>query len=238
MESSRRNVLAAVFVTLMLVLSGCGSEAKRTLKGYLNAQTCADRVQYILDPEANKAALLGACKDSDCPKKFESIDEGKCADVAVGKSCYANVTWQKDSTSWYCLTRTSDGLKIDWRCSKGYNEISLPAFEVRHQAGKPALFRLRVTLSTDYYGAYGEVKDAFYAFKAADTDGNRIDAYMLKSNPGAAKLMDLLKDGKSHPVVAELDFDPQTKTPDQLTMTRFVGDGWNQLPEEVGSGAK
>ena len=102
----------------ILAIAGCASPAEKLVKEYLDQKACADRANFILEPEKYKTVLAKYYADNkDCVTEHGKIDASGCGNVAVGDYCSVAVG-KIDSP--YCLKRTtSSKYRIDWPCSTG-----------------------------------------------------------------------------------------------------------------------
>ena len=108
----------------------------------------------------------------------------------------------------YYLRRTEAGFKIDWESSVIYNPMSWTEFKATHPR-QPQKFRFLAKLEDDYpYQQFdrGKLEDTYWSVNiiGVDGDGQRefvgFHGYARKSASDGAKLFNLLRDGKEHPV--------------------------------------
>ncbi|TKD03391.1 hypothetical protein [Polyangium fumosum] len=215
-----------------VLLAGCSRDASSIVRDYLNQDSCLDRAKFILDPEANRAALAEHYKDQkDCKKPFESIEADGCAKMNEGDYCSVEVVFGKNKRDYYHFKKTAEGLKLDWRSSVGYNPVSLPFFRTQRLKGT-YLFRVWAKL-TDYYNFdYDDAEQTHQSIELRDPDGAAITGYIRRDAPTAAALLDVLKDGKEHGVMVELRYPPESKDSSVVGIERFVAERWRQRPEE------
>lgn len=227
----RCSPLGLVFASSLLV-AACTRDASSIVRDYLNQDNCLDRAKFILDPEANRAALAEHYKDQkNCKKPFESIEADDCSKVTEGEYCSVEVGFGKNKRDYYHFKKTAEGLKIDWRSSVGYNPVSLPFFRTQRLKGT-YLFRVWAKL-TDYYNFdYNDTEQTHQSIELRDPDGAAITGYIRRDAPTAAALLDVLKDGKEHGVMVELRYPPESKDSSVVGIERFVAERWRQRPEE------
>lgn len=214
---------------------------ERVLTNWLTADKCADRVQYALSPEKNRAAINERYADKkSCKTAFEAIDATDCLSPTDGR-CSAKVTFGKrknafgreyDDVNWYCIAL--DGMpKIDWRCSVGYNPTPLKTFKATYEIGKSARFRLLAEISDYYNYEYSHAKAKVYSLALKDDDNESIAGYVDKDSDLGKNLFDSLKDGKSHAVVLELTYRKGSQSASIVTITNMFGHKWREFPEEL-----
>ena len=227
--------MTAVLLLALLVVfqAGCSKDATGVMKAYLGQESCLDRTQFILDPEANRPLLVEQYKDTkDCQRTYEAIKPDGCDKLADGDYCSVEVVFTKNDTSYYCVTKTAEGLKIDWRCSIGYNPVSLPAF-MAQRTTTPRLFRISTELSSIYMAEYGHAEKTHLALSLRNQEGKMIWGYLRRDSPTAPGLLEALKDGKRHAVILELQYLPDSRDASVVEVQRFVSNFWRQIPEEV-----
>lgn len=222
-----------LLATLIIFQAGCSKDASGVMKAYLDQENCLDRTKFILDPDANRPLLAEHYKDTkDCRRKYESIKPDGCDKLADGDYCSVEVVFEKNDTSYYGIKKTPDGLKIDWRSSMGYNPVSLPAF-MAQRTTTPRLFRLWAELQNYYNFEYSNAERTHVSVNLRDKEGKSIAGYIRRDAPTAPALLDILKDGKRHAVILELQYMPDSRDASVVEIRRFVSNYWRQLPEEI-----
>lgn len=229
---------ALVFlVPVAMAALGCSGDPTTIVKDYLNQENCLDRAKFILDPEANRSALADYYKDQkNCVKSFVSLKPDGCDKLAEGDYCSIEAVFGKNDTDYYHLKKTADGLKIDWRSSAGYNPVSIAAFQAQ-RSKKPQLFRLWAKLTSYYNFDYDDAEKTHQSIDLRDKNRATLTGYILRTSPTASALLDVLKDGQSHPVMVELRYLPSSRDVSVVEIQRFVAERWRQQPEEVAPSA-
>ena len=214
------------------------------LAGYVSVPACLDRLPFILNPVANREALVDHYRSvAKCGGKWDSIDTTSCKTLDNGY-CYPVVGYRggknafgvdvTDSDS-FCVVQTPQGPKIDWRCSVGYNPVTVPAFKAQHTTKQPSIFRFEAKLDDYYNYEFADAKDTHYSIGLQDGANNQIYAYVPKKSPDGQKLFDGLKDGKEHPVLIEIAYPANSGSSSVAAVTRLLGFGWREQAGEFPS---
>ena len=101
-----------------------------------------DRLAFVLKPETVKSSMKGYYTDkykSSTIKKDEISIQG--SDYKINESFKVVIS---GSTIIYCK-RTSEGFKIDWEATVGYNQKSFPEF-LSEKSNTPTTFRLSLKI--------------------------------------------------------------------------------------------
>jgi len=209
---------------------GCKTDgpAAKVVREYWSQENCADRVKFVLSPEANRAAMVEHYKDTKtCKKKLDSIDDSDCASATTPGS-YCSVTADERQ---YCLKRVDNGFVIDWRCSVGYNPMSIVTFRsVRPRT--PHLFRAHAKLGSYYNYAYQDAERTHYSVELW-IDSVRIHGYVYKTDADGVRLFDALKDGRSHPILVQLQYPPGAADADVVAIDMFWAPNWREHAVEI-----
>ncbi|MDC0743189.1 hypothetical protein [Polyangium mundeleinium] len=90
----------AFMLASSVLLAGCSRGASSIVRDYLNQDSCLDRAKFILDPEANRAALAEHYTDQkDCKKPFESIETYPFGPPHHGAHRGSCVTFRRDAAA-------------------------------------------------------------------------------------------------------------------------------------------
>ena len=236
-----KSVPAFALLLLALIAAmalGCSSEPTRIVKDYLNQENCLDRTKFILDPEANRPVLAEYYKgQKDCVKSFEALKAEGCDKLADGDYCSVEVVSEKNNKDYYHLKKTADGLKIDWRSSVGYNPVSFAAFQAQ-RSRKPQIFRVWAKLTSYYNFDYNDAEKTHQSIELRDKNRALLTGYIRRTTPTAPALLEVLKDGDSHPVIVELRYLSDSGETSVVEIERFLAERWRQQPEEVAPSAE
>jgi hypothetical protein len=237
-DDMKRAARVQTFVCLALIsgllVAGCGkkTDAASLVRDYWSQENCADRVKFILAPEANGAALVNEYKDQkSCVKKLDSIDDADCKTAAAGSYCSLQAKSGKD-TNTYCMKNDDGAFKIDWRCTKGFNPTPMAVFKAQLPE-TPSVFRVEAKISDFYNFEYTDAQKSHHSvgLVAGDT-GERVYGYIQKDSPEGQTLFELLKDGRSHRLTIELVYPKNARDSHTTTIKRLVAKDWHQQAEE------
>lgn len=198
------------------------------------AQTgCMDRARFVLNPRENRAAMLDRYGSQLCAGAPPTLDDAQCAGLLPGASCGVVARWVDGEVANICVTATPGGPLIDWRCSVGYGPIPLKTYKATMPKG-PTLFRVYGAISDYYNYAFRDARATHYSIAVTEGDGTgeQVSAYLPKSAATAPAAFALLKDGRSHAMMVELDYGASRES-SIVGMTRFVAPSWLQQPEEI-----
>jgi hypothetical protein len=230
--------------------AAAASDPVAVVKAYLSSSKCEDRVQYVLNPDGDRAVMADWYKDkADCAAKYESIDDKGCATVDADGACSMKIVWgerktafgTRTSSTWFCLKKTSAGFKIDWRCSAGYNPMTVKSLKAQYAGRKKGqtlsgTFRVYAKMGSYYNYNYLYADKTQYSIDLQDDDGDSLHGYVKKDSPDGVAYFDLLKDGESHAIMADASYGPGAQSNDQVNLGHF-NKGWRERPEEFGAPA-
>lgn len=260
----RRTSIAVAFVAAAIAASGCRSkkpaakadpaaaasaaaptpanvreQVERAMKGYMNAASCLDRLNFVVNAGKNGPFILEHYASVGCNVRFLSMDASDC-DTPKNNGCTVKVRMDvpagppgqiKQEEHAYCVLLTPTP-KVDWRCSKGFNPMPLTEFKAAHDDARPQKFRFYAELSDVYLDEYVGTKDKIYSVKLRDIDGGTIHGYIEKDT-GIGKLFTkVLTDGKPHQVALEIGYSRRNKNPDAATILTLYGLSWREFPAE------
>jgi hypothetical protein len=123
--------------------------------------------------------------------------------------------------------------KVDWRCTKGYNPVSLQRFKTEHDDARAGKFRLFAQLGDAYLDQYKNKQSTVLAIRLRDMDGTTINGYIERANQLGKFMGDLLKDKKTHKVVLELNYSRNNEDREATAILTLFGVGWREFPAEL-----
>jgi hypothetical protein len=213
-------------------------EVEHVVTGYMNAPTCNDRLQFILNPQKNASIFLEHYSAVGCTVELKSMDASDCAKPKNG-ACSVKVRMVvpmgpqvNDEEHSYCVSLAPTA-KIDWRCSKGYNAVPLAQFKAAHDDGRAAKLRLYAELGDQYFDEYADAQSSALSVRLRDADGATINGFVEKETRLGKVLADLLKDKKTHQVVLEIGYSRQNDNRDAVTILTLFEIGWREYPAEL-----
>jgi hypothetical protein len=215
-------------------------QVERVVKGYLNAASCSDRLEHVLNPSKNGPVILEYYASIGCKVHFRSMDTSDCAkptdrfcSVKVLMGVPAGPPGQvNEEEHSYCVS-LDPSPKVDWRCSKGYNPVSLGAFKAAHDDARAGTFRLLAELSDSYLAEFADAGRTALAVRLRDVDGTTIHGFVDRNTGVARTLGDLLKDKKPHPVIVELAYGRRSEDPGTATILTLFALNWREYPSET-----
>lgn len=212
----------------------CAQGAGPTLNDYLSKESCADRVALVVSPGVNAAYMAEEYKSlGTCIVKHDPIDDAVCKNVVVGDYCRGPIDLKQDGkvVAKYCVKRTDDGFRVDWRCSSGFNAPTLSAFKAQRMQ-EANTFRVAARLDTYFNFEYRNHESTHYSIAMRDRTGESIHGYIARSAPEATAIYELLKDGQEHAVTMELVYNQVSMEPSVVGISRMVASDWHHRGDE------
>jgi hypothetical protein len=192
------------------------------IQTYFAAKKWEDRLNFVLNPnevtkkmesyyeEGYKQSIIDK-KDISILKQDIKINE--VFKVLAGKQIIY-------------IKKLSDSYKLDWLATSGYNDISLKTFKANPNI-QTAEFRVIATIGTSYLYNYRGTEDTYWNLRIVDIEYNSIYGYSLKSSAEGKKLYEILKDGKEHRLILQLETDrTQDKSGDMAIVKKIISDNW------------
>jgi hypothetical protein len=215
---------AILLVLLAPLAGGCGQPAalgekveasasgdpfpasEDVVRGYLEAKTWQERLPYVLDPERIRPLLeerYGGRATLSPPKSFSispPVERGAYLLMNVSGSDADGQAFQ----SLLPLKRTGVGGKIDWEAAVGYNPKSLKTF-LATKTNEPAVFRVMCDRASYYTFNYVNARHSHLSVRIVDADPFKTThGYISRDSDVGERLVELLEDGKAHPLTLEL----------------------------------
>lgn len=206
------------------------------VEGYLKAKDWKERLAFVHDApkqeEAMKAKYEGAVfqLQNQAVQKIEAIEKHP-------KHYLVKATWTEKlkaqaSAGYYVVRKTDDGFKMVWPASVGYNPTNLKTLVTKKPEEAHSLRVIAASKST-FEGDYAAAKDTHYCFLLKeDNPLQTVYGYILKTNPDAQRLIDLLKTSQETKdrVIVEIRFvDPDgeaVKNARTVAITKLVSESW------------
>lgn len=236
----------AIFLSLMVIFLTAissyylfRSEApENVVKKYLSATKWEDRLQYIRDPDLVREKMRKHYEEGNWagPVKFIEIKQPIYSKGQHGEWASVDVVMAKGENAfgahiekkfYYALRKQSDGYKIDWECSIGYNPLTLVAYKV--QMPKESLkYRLIAKLSEFYYGEFSQRKNEYFSINLIeDKSRDSIVGYIKRESEDGKKIFNDLKNGEEIAVMVDIKFIPNSNIP-SVMIERYIQRGWNE----------
>jgi hypothetical protein len=219
------------------------ADVRTLLEKYHAVASCLDRSALITHAAENRKLLGEYYEGKSCNKAPEKIDTAACASLGGGY-CFPVVTRGKlkgafaggrDDDAKYCVVSTPEGLRIDWRCSVGYNAQPLATFKALHAEGVPATFRVRAKVSDYFNYDFRGADKTHFAFELHETQGASIHGYIRRDADDGTKLFELLKDAREHDVTLELAYPKGSEDPSIVAIRRVVALDHRERVDEYGT---
>jgi hypothetical protein len=187
---------------------------EETVERYLKASQWEQRLEFVRNVQQVRPLMERLYRDVKLPAAFVEIKKAENLKdnwvfvpvvFARGKNAFGVVV---EDTRYYYLCRTEAGVKIDWESSVIFSPMSWTEFKATHPQ-EPKKFRFLAKLAVVYpYQKRdpGKLEDTYWSVNiiGVDVDGQRefvgLHGYVRKSTSDGAKLFNLLRDGKEHPV--------------------------------------
>lgn len=187
------------------------------VQSYYNCKKWEDRLAFVLNAETVKQHLKDYYSGQYLPIKIPNDN------IAIqGSNFKLNESFlvqarTREGTIY--VKKTSDGFKIDWDATVGYNSISIRAFELGGTA-QPSEFRVTVKLSNVY------PLDGYYNLSIRDNNRG-IYGFISKSSVEGKKLFEILKDGNEYPLILQIKSDNSLVEDTTVgIITKVIAKGW------------
>lgn len=197
-----------------------------TVRAYLSVNSWRERLPLVLNPEKVKP-LIEAYYGGQAwgGPKFEVLTRTEPTPTQTGR---VKVEADLDGRIVvYVLKKTANGFRIDWEASVGSNAISPEELRATRPTSP---VRLRVSASLgDYYNfEFRNSRDVAWCIDMSDGEGKSIGhGYIKKSTPEGEQLFQMLRDGKRHSIVVEIQYVPNGESARVFIISRLVNaDGW------------
>lgn len=125
--------------------------------------------------------------------------------------------------------KVNNDYKIDWLATVGYNVMPMNTFKANLS---PVATEMRVNAKLGNYFNFNyiEAQSTHWNIDINDVAYNGIvGCYISKKSAEGKKLYDLLKDGKTHPIIVEVVIDSsQDNSGNTAVITKLVTEGWSK----------
>lgn len=202
------------------------TSALETLRAYLSAKTWRERVPYVLNSETVKSLMEARYADN--PWKIPEFEFLTQNEPQPDNKGWVKIQVYLDGRSAdYYMKNTKDGYKIDWETSAGYNLVSPEEFRATLPTS-PVRFSAYATLGDFYNYEFSDSQIDTWSMNLVESSGKEIGyGYARKSTPMGQKLFQLLKDGKKHRIVVQLQYLPKAQSSYHFLISEVINfDGW------------
>jgi len=211
------------------------SSAIQTLRLYLSATSLQNRIPFVLNPE--KVGPLMKIRYEGKPwrvPQFEILTHIEPTPSPTGwvkiEACGSRKSgfeWKTGRTMIYYLKMTDSGFRIDWETSIGFNPVSPEEFRVTKPT-TPVRFRGYAKLEDFYADEFSKSKNIAYSIYIRNGDEQGIGhGYIMKNTIAGQKLFEILRDGKEHQMVVDLQYLPNAQDGYYFMITAVLSyNGW------------
>lgn len=231
--------IAPIFF-VFISIAGCNvyggaSTPEQAVRGYLSAKTMAARLPFVFDADSVRHLLQGRSGVSQVgfdeaslqpPERVVHADEWYTIRVAARRG--ADVT----EMQLYAGRQGGADFKIDWKASAGYNPVPVTSILV-NEPEPPPCFRLKARLETYYYHDFWGTEARYQSVELTEEGSNvTLHGYVHRQSECGGRLLQLIQDGASHPVMLVLRrrgprgdpiTDPQAQV---VTITETISNSW------------
>src|SRR5262249_21505845 len=121
---------------------------------------------------------------------------------------------------------------IDWEAAVGYNPKPLKTF-LTNKTGEPGTFRVMCDLATYYNFNYADARHSHLSVRIVEVDPFKTThGYATKDSDVGQRLVQLLEDGKAHPLTLELKCAGREGDPTRgaganaVAITQIISESW------------
>jgi len=190
------------------------------VQSYYKSKKWEGMLDFVLNAETVKQHMKDYYSDRYLPTQItnENISiQGSNFKLNESFVVRTRINTFKDATVY--VKKTSDGFKIDWDASAGYNPISIQAFKLTGNT-QPAEFRVAANFSIS------SSLDGYYRLLLRDAN-NVIYGYISKVSVEGKKLFEILKDGNAQPLILQIKLDNSLITDETVgIITKVIAKGW------------
>ena len=227
-----------------VAISNAKTSAIETVRGYLSTPSRLERLRFVLNPEVARPAMLshyGGFSTQIPTNGFEILTTEEpvptrkgwvTVQVALAERNLLGAAF-RGVHSFY-LKQTTDGFKIDWERSIGFNRVSPQAFRATKPKA-PVRFYCQARLSDYYNYQFSGWKESAWSVEL-DAVGRVIGhGYARKDTALGQALFETLKDGKKHQLTVELQYPENADAPSVFLIAKLVTvDSWLDIDSETG----
>jgi hypothetical protein len=165
----------------------------------------SERAKFVVNADEYKAGWKAYYNDSPWPNTVKhtifSITPRKEENTWVVDRRTDNKDYKTTSLTY--IRRQTDGLKVDWSASTGYNQTNYLSFQNQEKDEQFAIFRISAKLADLYVFQYKNAKNTHYSIDLYEQFGeinNRFIGFIEKNSDDGKKLFELVKDGQRHDI--------------------------------------
>jgi hypothetical protein len=190
------------------------------VQSYYNSKKWEDRLAFVLNAETVKQHMNTYYSGQYLPAKVPNENIAiQGSNFKLNESFVVRARISSNTIRTLYVKKTSDGFKIDWDASAGFNTISMKAFELSGNT-QPTEFRVTAEFTTSY------ARDGYYTLYLSDANSG-IYGFISKSSVEGKKLFEILKDGNTQPLILQIKSDNSIIEDTTVgIITKVIAKGW------------
>ncbi len=190
------------------------------VQSYYNCKKWEDRLAFVLNAEIVKQHMNTYYSGQYLPTQITTENIAiQGSNFKLNESFIVRAKPNNGNRTTIYFKKTSDGFKIDWDASAGYNPISIKAFELSGNT-QPTEFRVAAMFTNSY------ARDGYYTLYLSDTNSG-IYGFISKSSVEGKKLFEILKDGSTLPLILQIKSDNSIVEDTTVgIITKVIAKGW------------
>ncbi|MCX6167266.1 MAG: hypothetical protein NT021_04700 [Sphingobacteriales bacterium] len=190
------------------------------VQSYYKSKKWEGMLDFVLNAETVKQHMKDYYSDRYLPTQITNENIAiQGSNFKLNESFIVQARNNSNARRTIYVKKTSDGFKIDWDATMGYNPISLQAFKLTGTA-QPSEFRVGAEFSSSSY------VDGYYRLALSD-DNTSIYGYISKSSVEGKKLFEILKDGTRQPLILQIKSDNSLVEDTTVgIITKVIAKGW------------
>jgi len=209
------------------------NEIEAVAKGYSEADGWEKRLPFIMDAKNAEPLMREWYRENQAFTSGLKLKRLNVVPSIRAKDAFTVfLSLQRggqDVTGHIVVRKVKDEFKVDWAGSVGHNPV--PVKTVFATGRAPVKVRVSAEISDYYNYEYDRSRQSHLSVTYGDETLGFVHGYIPKDSGDGKALADLLKNGKSHRVILEIDFVGPFGRPIRMdgklsTIRRFVSDCW------------
>jgi hypothetical protein len=190
------------------------------VQSYYNCKKWEDRLAFVLNAEVVKQHMNTYYSSQYLPAKVPNENIAiQGSNFKLNESFVVRARTSSNTVRTLYVKKTSDGFKIDWDATAGFNPISMQAFKLTGNT-QPAEFRVAAVFANAYQ------REGYYTLYLSD-DNSGIYGFISKTSVEGKKLFEILKDGNTLPLILQIKSDNSIIEDTTVgIITKVVAKGW------------
>ena len=190
------------------------------VQSYYKSKKWEGMLDFVLNAETVKPHMKDYYSDRYLPTQITNENIAiQGSNFKLNESFIVQARNNSNARRTIYVKKTSDGFKIDWDATMGYNPISIKAFEL---GGNAQSSEFRVTAK--FTNAYPW--EGYYTLYLSDNNSG-IYGFISKSSVEGKKLYEILKDGNEQPLFLQIKSDNSLIEDTTVgIITKVIAKGW------------